>query len=113
MGLANVLAAIDVGADRFDASLGGIGGCPYAPGATGNVCTEEVAHALALMGYATEVDLPLLLKASRTLPQLLGHDVPSQLIKAGQRMDLHPPPADFANIRERALARANGTAPSA
>ncbi|MDB5895981.1 MAG: hydroxymethylglutaryl-CoA lyase, partial [Rhodoferax sp.] len=48
MGLANVMAAIDAGADRFDASLGGLGGCPYAPGATGNVCTEEIVHALAL-----------------------------------------------------------------
>ena len=50
MGLANVLAAIDAGADRFDASLGGIGGCPYAPGATGNVCTEEIVHALRADG---------------------------------------------------------------
>ena len=50
MGLANVLAAIDAGADRFDASLGGIGGCPYAPGATGNVCSEEIVHALRADG---------------------------------------------------------------
>ena len=63
MGLANVLAAIDAGADRFDASLGGIGGCPYAPGATGNVCSEEIVHALELMGYDTGVDLALLIAA--------------------------------------------------
>jgi hydroxymethylglutaryl-CoA lyase len=93
MGLANVLAAIDAGADRFDASLGGIGGCPYAPGATGNVCTEEVVHALELMGYATCVDLDLLLKAARRLQELLGHEVPSQIVKAGRRLDLHPLPA--------------------
>ena len=106
MGLANVLAAIDAGADRFDASLGGIGGCPYAPGATGNVCTEEIVHALGLMGYDTGVDLAALLGASKRLPALIGHDTPSQIVKAGLRLDLHPLPADFEQIRERALARA-------
>ena len=106
MGLANVLAAIDGGADRFDASLGGIGGCPYAPGATGNVCSEEIVHALELMGYRTGVDLALLVEASRRLPALIGHDIPSQIVKAGRRLDLHPVPADFAAIRDRAVARA-------
>jgi hydroxymethylglutaryl-CoA lyase len=105
MGLANVLAAIDAGADRFDASLGGIGGCPYAPGATGNVCSEEVVHALGLMGYDTGVDLAVLIEAARRLPGLVGHEVPSQIVKAGRRLDLHPRPADFEGIRERALAR--------
>lgn len=93
MGLANVLAALDAGADRFDASVGGIGGCPYAPGASGNVCTEEIVHALQLMGYDTGVDLALLLQASRRLPGLIGHDIPSQIVKAGRRLDLHAPPA--------------------
>ena len=106
MGLANVLAAIDAGADRFDASLGGIGGCPYAPGATGNVCSEEIAHALALMGYDTGVDLARLIEASSRLPALIGHDTPSQIVKAGRRLDLHPVPDDFDIIHERALARA-------
>ena len=92
MGLANVLAAIDAGADRFDASLGGIGGCPYAPGATGNVCTEEVVHALELMGYDTGVDLARLLQAAVRLQDLVGHEVPSQIVKAGRRLDLHPRP---------------------
>ncbi|AVS61669.1 hydroxymethylglutaryl-CoA lyase [Paracidovorax avenae] len=105
MGLANVLAAIDAGADRFDASLGGLGGCPYAPGASGNVCSEEVVHALELMGYDTGVDLPALLAAARRLPALIGHDIPGQLAKAGRRLDLHPVPADFEAIRERAMAR--------
>jgi len=107
MGLANVLAAIDAGADRFDASLGGIGGCPYAPGATGNVCSEEIVHALQLMGYDTGVDLALLIEASKRLPALIGHDTPSQIVKAGRRLDLHNVPADFDAIRERAHARAN------
>jgi hydroxymethylglutaryl-CoA lyase len=96
MGLANVLAGIDAGADRFDASLGGIGGCPYAPGATGNVCTEEVVHALELMGYDTGVDLALLLESARRLQELVGHEVPSQIVKAGRRLDLHPLPPGLA-----------------
>ena len=106
MGLANVLASLDAGADRFDASLGGIGGCPYAPGATGNVCTEEIAHALALMGYDTGIHLAALISASRRLPALIGHETPSQITKAGRRLDLHPVPADFEAIRNRAHARA-------
>ena len=99
------LGQIDAGADRFDASFGGIGGCPYAPGATGNVCTEEIVHALELMGYDTGVDLVKLIAASKQLPALIGHDIPSQLVKAGQRLALHPVPADFGQIRERAEAR--------
>jgi len=92
MGLSNVLAAIDAGANRFDASFGGIGGCPYAPGASGNVCTEEVAHALGLMNYDTGVDLAKLMSAVGRLSELIGHEVPSQIIKAGRRLDLHPMP---------------------
>ena len=106
MGLANILAAIDAGADRFDASLGGIGGCPYAPGASGNVCSEEIVHALELMGYDTGIDLARLIAAAKRLPALIGHDTPSQIVKAGRRLDLHRPPKDFDAIRERALARA-------
>jgi hydroxymethylglutaryl-CoA lyase len=105
MGLANVLAAIDAGADRFDASIGGIGGCPYAPGASGNVCSEEIVHALELMGYDTGVDVAKLVDAAKRLPALIGHDIPSQIVKAGQRLDLHPRPADFDAIRARALER--------
>ena len=105
MGLANVLAAIDAGADRFDASLGGLGGCPYAPGASGTVCSEEIVHALQLMGFDTGVDLPALIAAAERLPGLIGHDIPSQIVKAGQRLHLHPVPADFEAVRTRALAR--------
>ena len=105
MGLANVLAAVDAGADRFDASLGGLGGCPYAPGASGNVCSEEIVHALQCMGFDTGVDLPALTAAAARLPALIGHDVPSQLVKAGPRLALHPVPADFAALRDRAMAR--------
>ena len=93
------------GADRFDASLGGLGGCPYAPGASGNVCSEEIVHALALMGYDTGVDLVRLVAAAQQLPALIGHDIPSQIAKAGPRLALHPVPADFEAIRERSLSR--------
>jgi len=95
MGLANVLAGIDAGADRFDASFGGIGGCPYAPGATGNVCTEDVVHMLQCMGYDTGVDLDRLLAASRRLGEIVGHEWPGQVVKAGKSSDLHPPPAEL------------------
>jgi hydroxymethylglutaryl-CoA lyase len=106
MGLANVMAGIDAGANRFDSSLGGIGGCPYAPGASGNVCTEEVAHALQLMGYDIGIDLEKLIAASKRLPALIGHDTPSQIAKAGRRLDLHPLPRDFEMIKQRADSRA-------
>lgn len=109
MALANTLAALDAGIDRFDASLGGLGGCPYAPGATGNVCTEELVHMLQLDGYNTGVDLAALLSASALLPGLIGHDVPSQLLKAGRRLDLHAMPcaASGGQPEQRAFAHAN------
>ena len=88
----NVLAAIDAGIDRFDAALGGIGGCPYAPGASGNACTEEVVHMLELEGFDTGVDLAKLMKVSAMLPKLVQHDVPSQILKAGHRLTSHPAP---------------------
>jgi hydroxymethylglutaryl-CoA lyase len=106
MALANTMAALAAGIDRFDASLGGIGGCPYAPGATGNVCTEELVHMLQLDGYQTGVDLEGILAASALLPGLIGHDIPSQLLKAGRRLDLHPmPSATDAMSEERGLAQ--------
>ena len=92
LALANTLAALAAGIDRFDSSLGGLGGCPYAPGASGNVCTEELVHMLELDGYDTGVDLQGILAAAAQLPGLIGHDVPSQILKAGRRLDLHPMP---------------------
>lgn len=108
MGLANVLAAIDAGASRFDTSVGGLGGCPYAPGASGNVCTEDIVHALQCLGYETGVNLQGLLSVSRRLSTLLGHDTPSALAKAGHRLQQHPLPPDFEDIRQRAVQRLNG-----
>lgn len=89
LALANTLAALAAGIDRFDSSLGGLGGCPYAPGASGNVCTEELVHMLELEGYDTGVNLEGILAAAARLPDLIGHEVPSQILKAGRRLDLH------------------------
>jgi hydroxymethylglutaryl-CoA lyase len=92
LGLANVLAAYEAGARRFDASLGGLGGCPFAPGASGNVCTEDLVNMAHEMGMATGLNLEGLIQLSRTLPPLLGHDVPGQVAKAGRVCDLHARP---------------------
>jgi hydroxymethylglutaryl-CoA lyase len=105
LALANTLAALSAGIDRFDASLGGLGGCPYAPGATGNACTEELVHMLELDGYDTGANLDGILAAAAQLPGLIGHDVPSQLLKAGRRLDLHPlPDSASAMPEQRAFA---------
>lgn len=95
---ANVLAAIEAGIDRFDASLGGLGGCPYAPGASGNACTEEVVHMLELEGFDTGINLEKLLAVSAMLPALVQHDIPSQILKAGHRLSTHPAPAGIEEI---------------
>ncbi|MGR2737114.1 hydroxymethylglutaryl-CoA lyase [Billgrantia sp. Q4P2] len=92
MGLANALAAWQAGIVRFDASLGGLGGCPYAPGATGNVCTEDLVHMFDQMEVATGVDLDALLAVSASLPGLVGHDTPGQVVKAGKADRRYPMP---------------------
>ena len=81
--LANVAAAIDAGVRVFDASLGGVGGCPFAPRATGNVATEDVVYLVHEMGYETGLDLDALIEASTWLEAQLGHRVPSLVAKAG------------------------------
>ena len=93
LGLVNVLAAYEAGARRFDAALGGLGGCPFAPGASGNICTEDLVNLCEETGIPTGIDLQHLIAMSRRLPALLGHDVPGQLAKAGRNCDLHPLPA--------------------
>ncbi|WPG40076.1 hydroxymethylglutaryl-CoA lyase [Variovorax sp. EBFNA2] len=106
MGLANTIAAVEAGIHRLDMSLGGIGGCPYAPGATGNVATEDVVHMLQCMGYDTGMDLDGLIGAAAELESLVQHELPSQVSRAGHRLTRHAPPADFNEIVERAKARA-------
>lgn len=96
MGLANVLAGASAGATSFDASLGGIGGCPFAPGATGNICTEDLVHMFESSGISTGVDLDALLAVAADLPAIVGHEVPGQVLRAGKRLDLHPMPTAAA-----------------
>ncbi len=80
--LANVLTAIEDGFAIFDASAGGLGGCPYAPGASGNLATEDLVYMLAGMGIATGVDLNLLAAASSTIERSLDHPLPSKAYRA-------------------------------
>jgi hydroxymethylglutaryl-CoA lyase len=108
MGLVNTVAAVEAGVRRFDMSLGGIGGCPYAPGATGNVATEDVVHMLQCMGYDTGMDLDGLIGAAAQLEALVQHDLPAQVSRAGHRLTRHAPPADFSEIVDRAKARGEG-----
>jgi hydroxymethylglutaryl-CoA lyase len=83
MGLANALAGLQAGITHFDSSLGGIGGCPFAPGATGNISTEDLVHMLHEMGIETGIDLDVLLEEGKKLKAIVGHELASQVIKAG------------------------------
>jgi hydroxymethylglutaryl-CoA lyase len=91
--MANVLAALQVGVTEFDASVGGLGGSPFAPGANGNVATEDLVHMLSDMGIRTGVDLDAVLIASALVEDLVGHPVTSQVSKAGPRDRLSGPHA--------------------
>ena len=99
MGLANVLAAVQGGIIRFDGSLGGLGGCPYAPGASGNICSEDAIHMLDAMGYETGMDIVRLVNLARELPTIVGHPVPGQVAKAGCTDELHPAPSYVGELR--------------
>jgi hydroxymethylglutaryl-CoA lyase len=85
-GLANVLSALQLGVSDFDASVGGLGGCPYAPGATGNIATEELVHMVEDMGVATGVDLDAMIGAAAEAERIVGRTLPSQVLRAGPRI---------------------------
>jgi hydroxymethylglutaryl-CoA lyase len=91
--LANILVAVDMGIRTIDAALGGLGGCPYAPGAAGNVATEDVVNMLEAMGVRTGVDLEQLIDCSRLASSLIGHEMPSKYYRAA------------VGLRQRAAAR--------
>lgn len=84
-GLANALAALELGIDYFDSSIGGMGGSPYAKGSTGNISTEDLVHMLEDMGVDTGVDLGSLISAGRVAEELVGSELPSKVLKAGPR----------------------------
>ena len=90
LGIANALAGIDAGIRHLDASIGGIGGCPYAPGATGNVCTEDLVHALIFDGYRCDVDLDALFEIARQLEEILSDRLPGLVRQAGTKLTTHP-----------------------
>ena len=90
VGLANVMAGLDLGIDRYEGSFGGIGGCPFAPKATGNVCTEDLVYLLEEMGIDTGIDLRGLAGIACDVEAAVGHELPGQIMKAGLRLDLHP-----------------------
>ncbi|MET0554289.1 MAG: hydroxymethylglutaryl-CoA lyase, partial [Vicinamibacteria bacterium] len=83
--LANVLAALEMGIDVVDSSAGGLGGCPYAPGASGNLATEDLLYMLHGMGIETGVDLAKVTRASRTLQPRLGRALPSRYVQAAPK----------------------------
>jgi hydroxymethylglutaryl-CoA lyase len=92
IGLANVMAGLQMGVREYESSIGGLGGCPFAPGATGNICTEDMVNMLQDMGYDTGVDLARLIACARQVPAIVGHDTPGQVAKAGPSLELHPIP---------------------
>ena len=89
LGLVNVIAGLNEGIDQFDASFGGIGGCPFAPKATGNICTEDLVYMLHEMDIDTGIDLQALMGIANQVESIVGHDLPGQVMKAGPRLDLH------------------------
>ena len=82
--LANVLAALDMGITTFDASAGGLGGCPYAPGATGNLATEDLVYMLAGLGVETGIELTALVEASQFIESRIDHPLPSRYYRASR-----------------------------
>jgi hydroxymethylglutaryl-CoA lyase len=96
MAIPNILAATQLGVTNFDASIGGLGGCPFAPGASGNVCTEDLVHCLHAMQIATGIDLDRLVAVSRRVEQIIGRPLPGQIIKAGPSTRRYPVPDSVA-----------------
>jgi hydroxymethylglutaryl-CoA lyase len=82
MGMANVVAGLDMGITTYDSSVGGLGGCPYAPGATGNIASEDLLYMLGEMGVETGVDLNKVIAASRFMAKVLGRELPSRYLRS-------------------------------
>ncbi|WP_338879375.1 hydroxymethylglutaryl-CoA lyase [Achromobacter veterisilvae] len=89
IGLVNVVEGLRAGVTSYESSLAGLGGCPFAPGATGNICTEDLVYLLDEMGVDSGIDLRALIKVAQRLEQVIGRNLPGQLMKAGPRLHLH------------------------
>lgn len=89
IGLVNVVAGLEAGVSSFESSIGGLGGCPFAPGASGNICTEDLVYLMHEMGIHTGVDLEKLIDVSLRMEAILGRSLPGQVMKAGPRSRLH------------------------
>src|ERR671930_409091 len=96
MAIPNILAAMECGVTNFDASIGGLGGCPFAPGASGNVCSEDLVHCLHAMGVQTGIDLDRLIGTSRRVQEIIGRALPGQIVKAGPSTRKYPVPDSVA-----------------
>ena len=88
LAMANIMAAMEAGMDRFDSSFGGLGGCPFVPGAAGNISTEDVLHLCEESGIATGIDITKVIELSRKRKELLNHDMDSYILRAGRSCDL-------------------------
>jgi hydroxymethylglutaryl-CoA lyase len=92
IGLVNVYEALQMGLNTFESSVAGLGGCPFAPGATGNICTEDLVYLLQELGIETGIDLDALIRVAKRVEEIIGRPLPGQVMKAGKRLDLHPFP---------------------
>jgi hydroxymethylglutaryl-CoA lyase len=90
IGLANVMAGLQMGVREYESSIGGLGGCPFAPGATGNICTEDLVYLLHECGYQTGIDLERLCAVAGEVERIVGRTLPGQVMKAGPRLRLAP-----------------------
>jgi hydroxymethylglutaryl-CoA lyase len=88
LGLVNVMAGLELGITEYEGSIGGLGGCPFAPGATGNVCTEDMVNLMHELGIETGIDLEALCAVARKVEAMLGRQLPGQVMKAGPRSRL-------------------------
>jgi hydroxymethylglutaryl-CoA lyase len=86
VGLANVIVGLELGVRQFESSIGGLGGCPFAPGATGNVCTEDLVYLLEESGFDTGIDLEALIAVARRVESIVGRTLPGQVMRAGPRL---------------------------
>jgi len=90
IGLVNVMTGLAEGIDIYESSFAGLGGCPFAAGATGNICTEDLVYMLHELGIETGIDLERLCAAALHMEEVIGRTLPGQVMKAGPRLQLHP-----------------------